>query len=115
MATAQRTSLFSQILAGMAPGNIIARDDEKRFAIIQNIHPEGVIHWMAVPFEYYETTEAMIQTAPVRFAELVQFATDEARAHEEEFPQLGYGFTIKFHFGAYETLTHAKIHILSVE
>ncbi len=115
MTTTQRTSLFSQILAGMEPGKIVARNDEKRFAIIQNIHPEGAIHWMAVPFEYYETTEAMIQADPTRFAELVQFAIAEAHAHEEEYPQLGYGFTVKFHFGAYETVTHAKVHLLSVE
>ncbi|MCO5206750.1 MAG: hypothetical protein M9928_17190, partial [Anaerolineae bacterium] len=66
-------------------------------------------------FEYYETTEAMIQADPARFAELVQFAIAEAHAHEEEYPQLGYGFTVKFHFGAYETVTHAKVHLLSVE
>jgi len=32
-----------------------------------------------------------------------------------DYPALGYGFTIKFHLGAYETIPHAKLHILSKE
>jgi diadenosine tetraphosphate (Ap4A) HIT family hydrolase len=99
----------------MEPGKVVARDDEKGFAAIQDIHPEGAVHWLIVPFENYETTEAMINARPDRFAAMVEFAVATANASLEDYPDLEHGFTIKFHFGAYESLTNAKIHLLSVE
>lgn len=115
MAETKRESLFSKILSGMEPGKVVARDDEKQFAIIQDKHPEGAIHWLIVPFEYYATTEEMICDRPDRFAALVRFAVSEAQKLTDEYPALEHGYTIKFHFGAYESLTHAKIHLLSIE
>ena len=68
------------------------------FAIIQNIHPEGAIHWMAVSVEYIDRSDDSGESGT--FAELVQFAIAEAHAHEKV-SQLGYGFWSRFHFGAY--------------
>ncbi len=106
---------FCGILDGSEPGNVLARDDERRFAMIENIHPEGTVHWMAVPFEHIESIELFQNHEPERFLDLVQFAIRETKARRAEYPLLVGGYTVKLHFGAYETVPHAKLHILSVE
>lgn len=40
---------FCNILHGDAPGTIISRDDEKGFTLISSIHPESIVHWLAIP------------------------------------------------------------------
>jgi histidine triad (HIT) family protein len=108
-------SPFVGILRGEQPGKIITRDDEKRFAIIASLEPEASIHWLAVPFDPGYTTEEMEAKDSERFVQLVNYAITETRARVEEHPELATGFTIKFHCGAYETIPHAKLHILSIE
>ncbi len=106
---------FCAILSGEEPGNFIARDDEKQFALLESIHPEGAVHWMALPFEHIESTEALQKVDPERFIDLVKFAIKETKAHRGDYPYLTQGYTIKMHFGSYETIPHAKLHVLSVE
>lgn len=106
---------FCNILNGVEPGTILARDDENGFAIIKSIHPESVVHWLAVPTDHIESTEVMEQTQSKRFLGLFEYAIREARNAVEETPQLVRGFTIKMHFGSYESVPHAKLHILAVE
>lgn len=115
MGNEQGTSPFVAILKGEEPGTIIARDDERRFALIQSLHPEGAIHWLAIPFEEVASIEVLEQSDRERFLDLVDFAITQAKAQIEEYPELQNGFTIKFHVGAYETIPHAKLHIVSVE
>lgn len=113
--TTHNDSPFAAILRGEAPGTVIARDDDRRFAIIASLEPEAAVHWIAVPFEAGLTTEQLEQSDRERFLELVDFAISETKACADEHPDLGNGFTIKFHLGSYETIPHAKLHILSVE
>ena len=108
-------SPFATILRGEAPGTIIARDDEKQFAIIASLEPEAAVHWLAMPFESGQGTEALEQSDRERFLQLVDYAISETKARVGEHPELSGGFTIKFHLGGYETIPHAKLHILSVE
>lgn len=108
-------SPFTAILNGEAPGDVIARDDARRFAIIASLEPEAAIHWLVVPFDGGLSTEEMERTQRERFLQLIDFAITEAKARADEYPSLGNGFTIKFHLGSYETIPHAKLHILSVE
>lgn len=108
-------SPFAGILSGEEPGTVISRDDDRRFAIIVSLEPEAAIHWLAVPFESGFSTEEMKRNNGERFLELLDFALDETRARVPEYPALGNGFTVKFHCGAYETVPHAKLHILSIE
>ncbi|WP_374686795.1 hypothetical protein [Promineifilum sp.] len=108
-------SPFVGILRGEEPGTVIARDDEKRFAIIASLEPEAAIHWIAVPFESGQSTEAMEHNDGERFVQLLNYAIDETKMRIPEHPELTAGFTIKFHIGGYETIPHAKLHILSVE
>ena len=108
-------SPFVAILEGREPGTVIARDDDKRFAIVQSLFKEAAVHWIAIPFEPIPSIEELEATNPARFAELVAFAVKETQSKVEEFPLLVKGFTIKFHFGSFETVPHAKLHILSVE
>ncbi len=108
-------SPFAAILRGDEPGTVIARDDDRQFAIIASVEPEAAVHWIAVPYEAGQTTEMMERANRERFLELIDFAIDETRARVADYPALGYGFTIKFHLGAYETIPHAKLHILSKE
>ncbi len=65
---------FCGILRGEEPGTIIAQDSTKGFAIIQSIHPESVVHWLAVPFEHMESTEEFEHTNEKRFVELFEWA-----------------------------------------
>ena len=105
---------FIDIIKGVKPGNIIHKDDEKRFALIETIHPEAAVHWMAITYEE-GTTEALKQENRERFLELIDYAIDMTNAQIEDYPILEQGFTIKFHWGAFETIEHPKLHILSSE
>jgi diadenosine tetraphosphate (Ap4A) HIT family hydrolase len=115
MGTSQSDSPFAAILDGDMPGHVVARDDQQRFAIIASLEPEAAVHWLAVPFESGYSTEEMKQRHSDRFMALLDFALDETKARVDEHPELANGFTIKFHCGAYETVPHAKFHILSIE
>ncbi|MEW5988869.1 MAG: hypothetical protein AB1791_19775 [Chloroflexota bacterium] len=106
---------FCAILNGEQPGDVLARDDARRFALIKSIHPEGAIHWLAIPFEHIHSTRDMERASRERFLELVEFALAQTQARVEEYPTLEQGFTIKLHFGSYETIPHAKLHVLSIE
>ena len=106
---------FCAILQGQEPGHVIYRDDACRFALIENIHPEGAIHWLALPYEHYESTELFGQSGQGRLVQLIEFAITQTRAQTADFPELTNGFTIKFHCGPFESLPHAKLHILSTE
>jgi histidine triad (HIT) family protein len=108
-------SPFAAILRGDEPGDIIARDDKRRFAIIASLEPEAAVHWLALPFESGQSTEEMERADRERFLQLMDYAISEAKARAGEHPELAQGFTIKFHLGAYETVPHAKLHILSAE
>lgn len=108
-------SPFAAIISGKENGTIIAQDDEKRLALIECLEPEAAVHWLAVPYEYGYGTEELEQTNSARFVELVDYALSQTKELISEYPILGNGFTIKFHVGAFETIPHAKLHILSIE
>ena len=108
-------STFVSVLNGGAPGTVIARDVIKRFAIIECLHPEAAVHWLAVPYEPIPSIEELQKNDRERFLGLMEFAITEARSRADTYPELAQGFTIKFHLGAYETVPHAKLHILSSE
>lgn len=111
----QEKSPFTAIISGEQEGTIVTQDDEKQLALIECLEPEAAVHWLAVPYEYGYGTEELEQEHSSRFLELVDFALNETKALAEEYPILGNGFTIKFHVGAFETIPHAKLHILSIE
>lgn len=115
MENEQQDSPFLAILRGDEPGEIIARDDQQRFAMITSMEPEAAIHWLAMPFESGFSTEEMRQGDGQRFLSLLEFAVNETLSRASSYPDLHNGFTVKFHVGAYETVPHAKLHILSVE
>lgn len=111
----QIESPFSAILRGEQPGTIIARDDRQRFALIASLEPEAAVHWLAIPFESGYSTEEMKQNQSERFLALLDYALSETKARAGDYQALANGFTVKFHCGAYETVPHAKFHILSIE
>lgn len=106
---------FCCILRGEEPGTIIARDDDKGFAIIQSIHPESIVHWLAIPVEHVGSTEEFEKDDGDRFVELFGWAVAQTKLQIEKVPHLEKGFTLKTHFGSFETIPHAKIHILAME
>jgi histidine triad (HIT) family protein len=108
-------SPFTAILAGDAEGTIIARDENQRFALIASLEPEAAAHWLAMPYEAGQRTEELQAADRERFLSLIEWAIAQAQAHAAEYPELANGFTIKLHFGAYETVPHAKVHVLSTE
>lgn len=108
-------SLFAAIIGGEEPGNVIVKDNQKKIAIIESFEPEAAVHWLAIPFEQGFGTEEMERENKERFLELVDFAITQTKRLAAEYPILENGFTIKFHIGSFETITHAKLHILSAE
>ncbi len=108
-------SPFASIINGDLPGKIITRDEKKQFALIECIEPEAAVHWLAVPYEYGFGTEEMEQKHQRRFLDLVDFAITQTKALTADFPVLESGFSVKFHVGSFETVPHAKLHILSTE
>lgn len=108
-------SPFEAILDGTEEGTIIARDDRRRFALIASMEPEAAVHWLALPYEAGLSTQELQATDRERFLSLLEWAIEQAQAQAADYPDLANGFTIKLHFGAYETVPHAKLHILSVE
>lgn len=108
-------SPFSEIISGNEPGKIIAQDENLRLAIIEAIEPEAAIHWLAVPYEDGFKTEELEQQDQQRFLDLIGFAIAKTKQLIPEYPLLANGFTVKFHVGSFETVNHAKLHILSTE
>ncbi len=88
---------------------------QRGFALINSIHPESEVHWLAVPIEHVGSTEELERNNSARYLELVDFAVKQARRHSPDYPRLESGFTVKMHFGAFETVPHAKLHVLAVE
>jgi histidine triad (HIT) family protein len=107
--------LFCAILQGEEPAKVIHKDEAAQMALIQSLHPEGAIHWLAIPFEHVVSVEALAQQNSARFQELIAFALAATRQQVDDFPDLHHGFTLKMHIGPFETISHAKVHILSVE
>jgi len=114
MATASHCP-FCAILKGEEPGKIIARDDERKFALIQSLHPGSVVHWLAIPYEHVASTEELEHTDRERFLGLIEFAMEQTRKAAAKNPELVRGFTLKIHFGSYETVSHAKVHVVASE
>lgn len=108
------TDPFTAIIKGVQEGIIIHKDDSQRFALIENTHPEAAVHWLAVTYEE-GTTEELKQSDRNRFLDLIDFAINSTKAQVESYPILQQGFTIKFHCGAFETIEHPKLHVLSTE
>lgn len=106
---------FGDIIRGKQPGKIIHQDDKRKFALIENIHPEAAVHWLAVTYEESGSTEALQQNNQTRFLDLISYAIETTKAQAEAHPILQNGFSIKFHCGAFETIPRAKLHILSAE
>lgn len=111
----EQECLFCAIVNGNEPASLIYKDDEARLALIRSLHPEGAIHWLAIPYEHVDRIETLTQENQTRFQELISFALDATRKQVDDFPQLHNGFTVKMHIGPFETINHAKLHILSVE
>lgn len=106
---------FNDIIKGKQPGKIIHKDENKNFALIETLHPEAAIHWLALTFENTGTTEELKQDDRERFLDLIDYAIETTKAQVENYPLLQQGFSIKFHCGAFETIPHPKLHILSAE
>ena len=111
----ESNSPFSQIISGNQPGNVIVQDESLRLAIIEAMEPEAAIHWLAVPFEVGYGTEELEKEDQQRFLDLINFAITQTKALTADYPLLANGFTVKFHVGSFETIPHAKLHILSTE
>ena len=75
--------LFCAILHGDEPVKIIHQDDDARVALIQSLHPEGAIHWLAIPYEHVDRIETLTRESPARFQELVAFALDATKKQAE--------------------------------
>lgn len=108
-------SPFVAILRGDQPGTVIARDDAQGFALIASLEPEAAVHWLALPYEAGMTTAELQAQNRERFLSLLEWTIAQTQAKATEYPDLANGFTIKLHFGAYETVPHAKLHVLSIE
>lgn len=106
---------FCAIIDGTGPGKIIARDEENKFVLLQSIHPGSVVHWLAIPYEHVDSTETLERENRDRFLGLVDFAVTQARMAAQKEPALVKGFTLKMHFGSFESVPHAKVHIVAVE
>ncbi|MCA9900816.1 MAG: hypothetical protein KC433_21660 [Anaerolineales bacterium] len=107
--------LFCSILHGEEPAKLIYKDEANRLALIESLHPEGAIHWLAIPYEHVESIEMLAQQDASRFHNLMSFALAATKQQATKFPDLHNGFTVKMHIGPFETVPHAKLHILSVE
>jgi histidine triad (HIT) family protein len=106
---------FCAILRGEGPGKVLVRDEVRQFALIENLHPEGSVHWLVVPFEHVGSTQELEQLNRNRFLAMVEFGLAQAKSRQPDYPLLQNGYTVKFHCGSFETVPHAKLHIMSVE
>ena len=106
---------FCAILQGGQPAKIIYKDENVRMALIESLHPEGAIHWLAVPYEHISSVEALAQQDAPRFQDLMAFTLAATKMQAANYPELRNGFTVKMHIGPFETIPHAKLHVLSVE
>lgn len=112
---AEEACLFCKIVNGDEPAKLIYKDEINQLALIESLHPEGAIHWLAVPYEHVDSVEMLAQNNATRFHGLMSFALAATKQQADKFPDLRNGFTVKMHIGPFETVPHAKLHILSVE
>ncbi|MCA9944123.1 MAG: hypothetical protein H6656_01930 [Ardenticatenaceae bacterium] len=111
----EQDCLFCSIMQGSEPAKVVYKDETAKMALIQSLHPEGAIHWLAIPFEHVPSVEALAQENAPRFHDLMTFALEATKKQAANYPDLLNGFTVKMHIGPFETVSHAKLHILSVE
>lgn len=111
----EQDCLFCAIINREEPSKLIFQDAVAKLALIESLHPEGAIHWLAVPYEHVDRIETLVRNNSDRFQELLTFALDATKEQVENYPELAKGFTVKMHIGPFETVHHAKLHILSVE
>ena len=111
----EQECLFCAILHGKEPARVVYKDESARMALIESLHPEGAIHWLAIPFEHVPSVEALAQNNADRFQDLMLFAVNATKNKTAVYTDLRNVFTVKLHIGPFETVPHAKLHVLSVE
>ena len=76
---------FTEIIKGVEDGTIIHKDNDKRFALIEDNHPEAAIHWMAITYEE-GTTEELEQDNREPFLGPIDYAINTTKAQVEAYP-----------------------------
>lgn len=101
------TSIFTRILDGEIPGEIIASTD--RLFALRDIAPQAPVHLLVIPktAEYRDVTE-LAAGDPALLAEVVAFARELAAEHTDG------DFRLVFNTGANagQTVFHVHAHVL---
>ncbi|MGM7677523.1 HIT domain-containing protein [Microbacterium sp. A94] len=101
-------SIFTRILGGDIPGEIIAETD--RLFAIRDIAPQAPVHLLVIPkTEQYRDVTELAAGDPALLAELTAFAKDLAAEHSDG------DFRLVFNVGANagQTVFHVHAHILA--
>ncbi|MCU1437106.1 MAG: Purine nucleoside phosphoramidase [Naasia sp.] len=102
------TSIFSRILAGDIPGEIL-RETERVF-VLRDVAPQAPVHLLVVPkTEQYANVVELAAADPGLLAEIVQVASEVAAEHA------GGDFRLVFNTGpdAGQTIFHLHAHVLA--
>ncbi|MGM7696612.1 HIT domain-containing protein [Microbacterium sp. A84] len=101
-------SIFTRILTGDIPGEIIASTD--RLFAIRDIAPQAPVHLLVIPkTEQYRDVVELAAGDPTLLAELIAFANTIAAEHSDG------DFRLLFNTGANsgQTVFHVHAHILA--
>lgn len=101
-------SIFTRILGGDIPGEIIAETD--RLFALRDIAPQAPVHLLVIPkTEQYRDVTELAAGDPALLAELTAFAKDLAAEHSDG------DFRLIFNVGANagQTVFHVHAHILA--
>jgi len=101
-------SIFTRILDGDIPGEILASND--RLFALRDIAPQAPVHLLVIPkTEQYRDVAELAAGDPTLLAELIAFAKDLAAEHSDG------DFRLVFNTGANagQTVFHVHAHILA--
>lgn len=103
-------SIFSRILTGDIPGEIVAETD--RVFAIRDIAPKAPVHLLVIPkTERYRDVAELAAGDPGLLAELVAVAKELAAAHADGHFRLVFNTGA----GAGQTVFHVHAHVLAGE
>ena len=100
-------SLFTRILNGEIPGEIVAEDE--RLFVLRDINPQAALHLLVVPKREYVDVVELAADDPALLAEMVAMAGRLAQEHADG------DFRLLFNVGenSGQTVPHVHAHVLA--
>ncbi len=99
-------SIFTKILQGEIPGNILYQDE--LFFVIRDINPQDALHLLIIPKEEIPSVSDLDETGDMLLGKMMQLSVK--MAHNFGFVEW---YKTVMNFGDYQEVPHIHLHIIS--